>query len=105
MQLKNKFVLGIGPSQGFSAMASELISTYLPRLVEAAKTVTPWQATAGFTAAVVIGAYIWRSTALRNEKRTGVAGAGLFRLTGGGIKKNEVAKYVDGYEGAFSKCF
>lgn len=81
-------------------MASELFATYYPQVVEAAKNITPWQAAAGVTAAVVIGGYIWLIAELRSPRRTGT---GLAQLSGGSIKKKDVAKFVDGYEKSYSK--
>lgn len=79
-------------------MASQLISTYYPRLLEAAKTIPPWHAAAGVTVVIVLGGYMWLIAELRSPRRTG---ASLFKLSGGGIKKHDVAKFMDGYEKSY----
>nr|H2E7U0.1 RecName: Full=Sterol methyltransferase-like 3 [Botryococcus braunii]AEY68261.1 sterol methyltransferase-like 3 [Botryococcus braunii] len=82
-------------------MVSELVSMYVPPIVEAAKAVTPWQAAAGVTAAIFIGSYLWHSASLRKQRRTGTADGGLFSLTAGGIKKQDVTKLVDSFSQAY----
>jgi hypothetical protein len=81
-------------------MVSELFATYYPRVVAVSEHIAPWHAAAGITAAVVIGGYLWLTADLRSTRSR----TSLFKLSGGGIKKDDVERFINGYEKSYSKC-
>lgn len=74
-------------------MSVELVSAHAPRLIEG---LFSWQGAVGLAVALILG-YIWILSGLRSPGR----GTNLLGLTAGGIKKAEVAAFMDNYDKSY----